>query len=120
MQTLGWRHITLPDNTVYFVHSGMQVTTDIDLRVAKKLEDVTKYLQYNHLAEGIVPPAGWEMWLVDSGTAPSPKTDFTPFKSWVNHPEKILSFEYPPKLNVDGEPQADDSKYSAGLFEFIS
>jgi hypothetical protein len=61
MAALGWRHITLPDNTVYyFVHADMRVTTDIDLRVSKKLDNVTVYLQHNHPAENGIPPEGWE------------------------------------------------------------
>jgi hypothetical protein len=60
MAALGRRHITLPDNTIYFVHTDMHVTTDIDLRVSKKLDNVIACLQHNHPAENGIPPEGWE------------------------------------------------------------
>jgi len=90
---MGWRHITLPDNAVYFYHPTLRVTTDIDLRTPSKLDAVTSYLQENSIDEAFLPPEGWESWLVDSnvGKKHSPK----PISSWVNHAEKILTFASP-------------------------
>lgn len=93
LQSMGWRHITLPDNSVYFYHTTLRVTTDIDLRTPSKLDAVTSYLQENSIDESFLPPEGWESWLVDSdvGKKRSPK----PISSWVNHAEKILTFASP-------------------------
>ena len=90
---MGWRHITLPDNSVYFHHPTLRVTTDIDLRTPSKLDAVTSYLQENSIDESFLPPEGWESWLVDSNVRKkhSPK----PISSWVNHAEKILTFASP-------------------------
>jgi hypothetical protein len=90
---MGWRHITLPDNSVYFYHPTLRVTTDIDLRTPNKLDAVTTYLQENSIDESFLPPEGWESWLVDSnvGKKHGPK----PISSWVNHAEKILTFASP-------------------------
>ena len=92
-QSMGWRHITLPDNSVYFHHTALRVTTDIDLRTPNKLDAVTSYLQENAIDESLLPPEGWESWLVDSnvGRRHGPK----PISSWVNHAEKILTFASP-------------------------
>src|SRR5579872_6926587 len=56
LQTMGWRHITLPDNSVYFYHPRLRVTTDIDLRAAAKLDAVTSYLRENSIDESFSPP----------------------------------------------------------------
>ena len=90
---MGWQHITLPDNSVYFYHTTLRVTTDIDLRTPSKLDAVTSYLQANSIDESFLPPEGWESWLVDSdvGKKRGPK----PISSWVNHAEKILTFASP-------------------------
>jgi hypothetical protein len=102
LQSMGWRHITLPDNSVYFYHQTLRVTTDIDLRTPSKLDAVTSYLQANNIDESFVPPEGWESWLVDSnvGKKHNPK----PISSWVNHAEKILTFASPslPQPREDG------------------
>jgi len=93
LQSMGWQHITLPDNSVYFYHTTLRVTTDIDLRTPSKLDAVTSYLQANSIDESFLPPEGWESWLVDSdvGKKRGPK----PISSWVNHAEKILTFASP-------------------------
>lgn len=66
LQLMGWRHITLPDNFVYFYYQTLRVTTDMDLRIPNKLDAVTSYLQENSIDESFLPPEGWESWLVDS------------------------------------------------------
>lgn len=90
---MGWRHITLPDNSVYFYHPTLRVTTDVDLRIPNKLDSITSYLQENSIDESFLPPEGWESWLVDSsvGKKANPK----PISSWVNHAERILTFASP-------------------------
>lgn len=90
---MGWRHITLPDNSVYFYHPTLRVTTDIDLRIPNKLDAVTSYLQENSIDESFLPPEGWESWLVDSNVGK--KHGLKPISSWVNHAEKILTFASP-------------------------
>jgi hypothetical protein len=123
LQTLGWRHIILPDNTVYFVHSGMRLTTDVDLRVAKKLEAMTTYLQHSQPAEDVLPPEGWELWLADASKT---KNDFTPVRSWINHAEKILSFDFPPRDELANDTthqrraEDDDRKYQHSSFLFLA
>jgi hypothetical protein len=108
---MGWRHITLPDNSVYFHHSTLRVTTDIDLRTPSKLDAITSYLQENSIDESFLPPEGWESWLVDSnvGKKANPK----PISSWVNHAEKVLNFaspSIPHSLEVSNPKTLDDDR----------
>lgn len=108
---MGWRHITLPDNSVYFYHPILRVTTDIDLRIPNKLDAITSYLQENSIDESFLPPEGWESWLVDSnvGKKASPK----PISSWVNHAEKILTFaspSIPHSREVGNSKKLDDDR----------
>lgn len=93
LQSMGWRHITLPDNSVYFYHLTLRVTTDIDLRTPNKLDAITSYLQENSIDESFLPPEGWESWLVDSTVGK--KRNPRPISSWVNHAERILTFASP-------------------------
>jgi len=95
LQLMGWRHITLPDNSIYFYHTTLRVTTDIDLRTPNKLDAVTSYLQENSIDESFLPPEGWESWLVDSDVGKKHKHSPKPISSWVNHAEKILTFASP-------------------------
>ena len=90
---MGWRHITLPDNSVYFYHLTLRVTTDIDLRTPNKLDAITSYLRENSIDESFLPPEGWESWLVDSNVGK--KRNPRPISSWVNHAERILTFASP-------------------------
>lgn len=119
---MGWRHITLPDNSVYFYHSTLRVTTDIDLRTPSKLDAITSYLQENSIDESFVPPEGWESWLVDSnvGKKAGPK----PISSWVNHPERILTFASPslPQSREVGNSKTlgDDRTLTVYLFARLS
>lgn len=114
---MGWRHITLPDNSVYFYHQTLRVTTDIDLRTPSKLDAVTSYLQANSIDESFVPPEGWESWLVDSNV--TKKRDPKPISSWVNHAEKILTFASPslPQPREDGTVKTlDDDRKLTSFF----
>lgn len=111
LQSMGWRHITLPDNSVYFYHTTLRVTTDIDLRTPSKLDAITSYLQENSIDEAFQPPEGWESWLVDSnvGKKGNPK----PISSWVNHAEKILTFgspSLPQSREVSNPKTLDDDR----------
>ena len=121
LQLMGWRHITLPDNSVYFYHTTLRVTTDIDLRTPSKLDAVTSYLQENSIDESFLPPEGWESWLVDSdvGKKHNPK----PISSWVNHAEKILTFaspSLPQSREVGIAKTLDDDRTSMHYFAFTS
>ena len=121
LQSMGWRHITLPDNSVYFYHQTLRVTTDIDLRTPSKLDAVTSYLQENSIDESFLPPEGWESWLVDSnvGKKHSPK----PISSWVNHAEKILTFASPslPQSREVGTAKAlDDDRKLTSYFPYTT
>ena len=118
---MGWRHITLPDNSVYFYHPTLRVTTDIDLRTPSKLDAVTSYLQANSIDESFLPPEGWESWLVHSnvGKKYNPK----PISSWVNHAEKILSFASPslPQFREDSTVKTlDDDRMSMYDFAYTA
>ena len=118
---MGWRHITLPDNSVYFYHLALRVTTDIDLRIPSKLDAVTSYLQENSIDESFLPPEGWESWLVDSniGKKHSPK----PICSWVNHAEKILTFaspSLPQSREVSTTKTLDDDRTSTSCSAYAT
>lgn len=115
---MGWRHITLPDNSVYFYQPTLRVTTDIDLRIPSKLDAVTDYLQENSIDESFLPPESWESWLVDSnvGKKGNPK----PISSWVNHAEKILTFASPslPQSREVGNSKALDDDRTLSSYSF--
>ena len=114
---MGWRHITLPDNSVYFYHQTLRVTTDIDLRTPSKLDAVTSYLQENSIDESFLPPEGWESWLVDSNVGR--KHGLKPISSWVNHAEKILTFaspSLPQSREVSTAKTLDDDRALASCF----
>jgi hypothetical protein len=110
LQLKGWRHITLPDNSVYFYHPTRRVTTDIDLRTPAKLDAITAYLEGHSIDESFVPPEGWESWLVDSNVG---KKHPTPISSWVNHSERILTFaspSLPQSREVSSSKTMDDDR----------
>ena len=118
---MGWRHITLPDNSVYFYHPTLRVTTDIDLRTPNKLDAVTSYLQENSIDESFLPPEGWESWLVDSNVGK--KHNLKPISSWVNHAEKILTFaspSIPQSREVSTAKTLDDDRTSAACFAYTT
>ena len=118
-QSMGWRHITLPDNSVYFYHPTLRVTTDIDLRTPNKLDAVTSYLQENSIDESFLPPEGWESWLVDSNVGK--KYNLKPISSWVNHAEKILTFaspSLPQSREVSTAKTLDDDRTLAAGFAY--
>jgi len=120
-QSLGWRHITLPDNSVYFYHPTLRVTTDIDLRTPNKLDAVTSYLQENSIDESFLPPEGWESWLVDSNVGK--KYNLKPISSWVNHAEKILTFaspSLPQSREVSTAKTLDDDRTLAPCFAYTT
>jgi len=117
---MGWRHITLPDNSVYFYHPALRVTTDIDLRTPSKLDAVTSYLQENSIDESFLPPEGWESWLVDSKVGK--KHNFKPISSWVNHAEKILTFASPslPESREATAKTLDDDRTLTPCFAYTT
>jgi len=118
---MGWRHITLPDNSVYFYHPTLRVTTDIDLRIPNKLDAVTSYLQENSIDESFLPPEGWESWLVDSNVGK--KHGLKPISSWVNHAEKIMSFaspSVPQSREVSTAKTLDDDRTFAPCFTCVT
>lgn len=118
---MGWRHITLPDNSVYFYHSTLRVTTDIDLRTPTKLDGITAYLRENSIDDSFVPPEGWESWLVDSNVG---KKQPKPISSWVNHAEKILTFASPsvpqPREASSSKTLDDDRKLTIFSLAWLS
>lgn len=91
----GWKEITLPDSSFYYVQPDLHITTDVDMRNYVKMEAVTAYLGMNDSdREGgsILPPEGWELWLKDAALA---KDEFKPGRAWVNHSKRIVSLEKP-------------------------
>ncbi|KAI0940341.1 hypothetical protein AcV5_001475 [Taiwanofungus camphoratus] len=109
IETLGWTEHVLPDSSFYYAHAGMRVSTDIDLRNAKKLDRVTEYLEKKLPEEIALPPQGWELWLRDAGTT---RHDFKPLRNWVNHKARTLSFDPPPTLSGEALPDhfTDDDR----------
>ena len=103
--TQGWAQHVLPDSFSYFSHEGMRVTTDIDLRNSKKLDTLTQYLHGKDRNGPVLPPSGWELFLRDAGKH---QYDFSPIKSFVNHNDRILTFNVPQTVDV-GAISEDDS-----------
>ncbi|OCH89981.1 hypothetical protein OBBRIDRAFT_793697 [Obba rivulosa] len=95
-ETLGWKEYTLPDSSVYFAHASMRISTDVDLRSARRLAAVTDYIERKLPEEVAMPPAGWELWLRDAGTM---RHDFKLVRNWVNHGARILSSDPPPTIS---------------------
>jgi hypothetical protein len=98
MHALGWREYVLPDAAVYFVHTTLRVTTDIDLRNLKQLEIVTGYLDRD--GEGFKVPQGCELWLRDA--AEGKRRDCVPVRNWVDHGKRSVSFEPPWERDILG------------------
>ncbi|KAK7453487.1 hypothetical protein VKT23_011764 [Stygiomarasmius scandens] len=80
---LGWHAYALPnpENTVYYVHPQMRITTDIDLGSLRVLDDVMKYLDVRRVGSGdagdddargrdvivdVGVPKGYELWLIEN------------------------------------------------------
>ena len=111
-QSLGWRCITLPENSVYFHHPTLLVTTNIDLRIPDKLDAVIFYLQ-NSADESFFPLEGCEGWLVDSNIG---KPNVKPTSGWVNHAEKTLTFAPLQSGEVSTAKSSDDDRTFASGF----
>lgn len=47
LHDLGWVEYHLPDGTFYYVHPTLRVTTDVNLRNERLLDDVTTWLDAN-------------------------------------------------------------------------
>ncbi|KAH9947203.1 hypothetical protein B0H21DRAFT_692432 [Amylocystis lapponica] len=109
VETLGWTEHILPDSSFYYSHSGMRITTDIDLRAPKKLNAITEYIERKRPEEVALPPQGWELWLRDAGRT---KYDFIPLRNWVNHKARILTLDPPPSMSGDVLPDhiTDDDR----------
>ena len=102
----------LPDSSFYYHHDGLHVTTDIDLRNPRHLQQVTEYVEKKLPREtSMPPPQGWELWL-KSGTVQH--NNFRPNQSWVNHKLRIITAEPPPTISGEGliieRFSEDDSK----------
>ncbi|TDL30084.1 hypothetical protein BD410DRAFT_51905 [Rickenella mellea] len=109
LSSLGWTEHSLPDTTSYFTHPALRTTTDIDLRVPKKLHAVQTYLDTKLPNEVQWPVAheGWEMWLRDDtdgmhhhhsakkssgkGKMDEPRL----VRCWVYHKERALALDSP-------------------------
>ncbi|PIL37575.1 hypothetical protein GSI_01269 [Ganoderma sinense ZZ0214-1] len=100
LHTLGWAEYVLPDSSFYYHHVGLRVTTDIDLRNPRHLQQVTEYVEKKLPREtSMPPPQGWELW-IKSGTVQH--NTFHPNQSWVNHKLRIITAEPPPTISGEG------------------
>ncbi|OBZ70382.1 hypothetical protein A0H81_09801 [Grifola frondosa] len=99
IQLHGWTAHILPDSSFYYSHADMRITTDIDLRDAKKLKAVTEYVERRLPEEVALPPHGWELWLRDLGIT---KHDFVPVRNWINHKARMVSPDPPPTITGEG------------------
>jgi hypothetical protein len=109
LQHAGWTEYVLPDSSLYFVHPGMHITTDVDLRDPKKLDAITAFLDNDLTSHSSFVPKGgdgWEMWLRDG---PVSKRQSKILRTWVNHRMRAV-FADPPARNLDGVSE-DDSEY---------
>lgn len=91
-KALGWAEHILPDSSLYYFHHDLRVTTEVDLRNAKKLESVAEYLDKKRPTEPALPPPGWELWLRDNSML---QFDFIPVRCWVSHKDRVLTLEPP-------------------------
>lgn len=98
---------------MYYVHPTRRVTTDIDLRLDKKLDAITGYL-IHHYRERDSAPAGMELWLREAeakgkrGAKPLP-----PIRCWVDHRKRSVVID---RLHENGgsgkaNPADDDRKF---------
>jgi hypothetical protein len=106
LHNLGWIEYVLPDASTYYVHPTLRVTTDVDLRNAKKLESVTSY--FDHQKSGA--PVGLELWLRDLSTTrrgPVAKSFL------VDHRKRSVLVDSTPKEGRAGKSkhQEEDSTY---------
>ena len=118
LNTLGWAEYVLPDSSFYYHHVGLRVTTDIDLRNPRYLQQVTEYVEKKLPREtSMPPPQGWELW-IKSGSVQ--QNNFRPNQSWVNHKLRIITAEPPPTISGEGliieRFSEDDSKSSKPIF----
>ncbi|KAL6307106.1 hypothetical protein BKA93DRAFT_728227 [Sparassis latifolia] len=114
-ERLGWSEYALPDSTVYYANSGMHVTTDIDLRNAKKFKAVADYVAQKSSDEYGLAPPGWELWLRDAGLL---KKDFMTVRNWVNHKARVVSTVPPHDVSFDNITDDDrlDMEYRYWVF----
>lgn len=84
LNSLGWAQQVLPDGSVYYVHSTLHVTTDINLRKQKNLYAVAAFVEQDEdLKQGRGNAQDLELWL-RPGTASKgqqPKLE----GRWVDH-----------------------------------
>ncbi len=105
----GWTEHALPDTTTYYTHDTMRITTDVDLRSARKLKGLNTYLNQKRPDQSSSsPPEGWELWLRDA--AATTRDDFVPARCWINHDSRTVSFNPPPGSHERSLPAIDDSK----------
>ncbi|KAI0337961.1 hypothetical protein BDW22DRAFT_1338908 [Trametopsis cervina] len=91
-RSLGWAEHVLPDSSLYYSNRDLRVTTEVDLRNAKKLDGITDYLDKKRPHESALPPPGWELWIRDNSKL---AFDFIPIRSWISHQDRILTLEPP-------------------------
>ena len=88
---------------MYFHDPTQRITTDVHFEVIP-----------SHLMDS--PPEGWELWVANFGR----KADPRPISGWINHAEKILTFEHPPLPQFwefsDSERLGDDRMLKSYLF----
>ena len=109
----GWTAHAFPNIPPYYYNARMRVTTDVDLRSKAKLESITQYLNSKDSHGPVLPPPGWEMFLRDSGKH---QYEFSPVKGFVNHNERILTFD-PEQMDDAGALSEDDSGCSLFMMD---
>jgi hypothetical protein len=71
----------LPDNSVYFTHSGLSVVSDVDLRQPTIMREVIE-----HLGKTTVLPEGWELWISHIGKSAGEQ----PTCFWIHHDKRLV------------------------------
>ena len=102
LNELGWIEYQLPDNTMYYVHPTRRMTTDIDMREDKKLDEVVIFLERHG---GTVVPLGMELWIREGEHT---KKGFSLKMFWVDHGRRTLVPHKEPRHGGRTEYDEDD------------
>ncbi|KAI9509561.1 hypothetical protein F5148DRAFT_741679 [Russula earlei] len=88
--SVGWQEYLLLDGKRYFSNAALRVVTDVDLRHAKGLDAVMRFLDGPDTE--IFPPPQWELWLRDGNET---RREFIPVKAWVHHGARMVVSKHP-------------------------
>jgi hypothetical protein len=93
LETCGWVEYTRTDNSVYFHHPTLCVTTDVNMMDPDNMEAVVALLNGSD-GDVDLPQKDWELWLRHDETSTH---GFFATRAWIHHAERIFSDQCPSK-----------------------